>query len=191
MRFLIDGHRDRVTFRREQWEDGVVGQLLTPLTNYKLGHQIFGVDNGAFSSLKIRGLSNLLNRNRDNRHNCLFVAIPDKVGCHRTTQALWDEYHVLADGWAKAFVAQDGYDGAPDDCDAVFIGGTDAFKDSDEVLEIVAHFLRSEKHVHIGRVNGPARFMRFHDAGAHTCDGSGVSRYDYMLPAIRVAMENR
>lgn len=190
MKFLIDGHRDRVTFRREQWEAGVSGQLITPLTNYKLGHRPFGVDNGAFTSLKIQGLRNLLKRNLPEKEFCLFVAVPDKVGCHATTLELWHEHNHIADGWPKAFVAQDGFDGAPE-CDAIFIGGTNSFKDSAEALSIVAHFLALGKHVHVGRVNGATRFLNFLDAGAHTCDGSGVSRYDHMLPAIKEAVEAR
>lgn len=189
MKFLIDGHRNRVSFRSEQWPGGVAGQLLTPLTNYKLGHHVFAVDNGAFTSLKIRGLQNLLKRNSIVRDASLFVAVPDKVGCHRTTVALYEDHHHICEGWRKAFVAQDGFDGAPPCADAIFIGGTDKFKDSLEALEIVAAFLNQEKHVHIGRVNGPERFLRFHAAGAHTCDGSGVSRYDHMILAIRKAVE--
>jgi hypothetical protein len=41
-----------------------------------------------------------------------------------------------------------------------------------------------EKHIHIGRVNTLKRFRHFDKLGAHTCDGSGVSRFDHMLDAI-------
>lgn len=119
------------------------------------------------------------------RHACLFVAVPDKVGCHRTTLQLYQDNKHLCDGYRKAFVAQDGYEGMPADADTLFIGGTDAFKDSDSAIEAVTLALSQGKHVHIGRVNGAQRFYRFHDAGAHTCDGSGVSRYDHMIETIR------
>lgn len=188
MQFLIDGHSTRVAFRRLQWKEGVAGQLLTPLTRYRLGELVYGVDNGAFTSLKIKGLTNLLRRNLAFRAGALFVAVPDKVGCHRTTLKLYEDYKHIAEGWPKAFVAQDGFDGAPE-CDAIFIGGTNAFKDSAEALDVVAHFLSIGKHVHVGRVNAPSRFMRFHNAGAHTCDGSGVSRYDHMIALIKLEVE--
>lgn len=189
MRFLIDGHRDRVTSRMEQWPEGVIGQLLTPLTRYKLGHKVFGIDNGAFSGFNEREFRNLLRRNAAHSADALFVAIPDRVGCHRTTAALYRDYSPLADGWRKAFVAQDGFDGAPECADAIFIGGTDSFKDSEEALELVRVTVAAGKHAHIGRVNGPERFLRFMRVGAHTCDGSGVSRYDHMILAIKEAVQ--
>lgn len=188
MKFLIDGQTDRINLRMEQWPEGVAGQLLTPLTRYKLRHEVYGIDNGSFSSFNEREFRNLLRRNAPRQAEALFVAIPDKVGCHRTTLELYEEHKHLAEGWRKAFVAQDGFDGAPACAEAIFVGGTTKFKDSDEVLSLCKEWLRQGLHVHIGRVNGPERFIRFHDVGAHTCDGSGVSKYDHMLLIIRDAI---
>lgn len=103
---------------------------------------------------------------------------------------MWDDYKHLANGFKLAFVAQDGYSGMPDDADTLFIGGTDRFKESEEAQDAVLDALANGKHVHIGRVNTAPRFMLYHVLGAHTCDGSGVSRYDHMLPAIREAFSN-
>ena len=189
MKFLIDGHRDRVAFRKLQWSEGVEGQLLTPLTRYSRGEPIFAIDNGAFSGLREASFISLLKREWEHRKNCLFVCIPDKVGCHVTTERMWGDFNYLADGYTKAFVAQDGYQGMPDEAGALFIGGTDNFKESEEAQDAVLDALARNKHVHIGRVNSPARFMLYHVLGAHTCDGSGVSRYDHMLPLIRQAYE--
>jgi hypothetical protein len=185
MKFLIDGHRFRVQHRMDQWPEGVLGQLLTPLTRYKLGHPVFAIDNGAFSGFNEREFKNLLRRQYEKRFQCLFVAVPDKVGCHATTLKMWEDYSHLADGWRKAFVAQNGFSGFPKGATTLFVGGNDKFKDSDEVLSIVAAARLRKMHVHIGRVNGPERFKRFMRVGAHTCDGSGVSRYDHMIEAIR------
>jgi hypothetical protein len=121
----------------------------------------------------------------------MFVCVPDKVGSHKETMELWFQHKHLTEGYKKAFVAQEGYDGFPEGVDALFIGGTNLFKDSLESGEAVKDALSKGLHVHIGRVNGPERFIRFHDLGAHTCDGSGVSRYDHMLPAIKLAMERK
>lgn len=184
MKFLIDGHRDRVSYRALQWPEGVAGQLLTPLTRYRRGHDVYAIDNGAFSNFNEKGFVSLLRREQQVRDNALFVCVPDKVGCHKTTLKLYMELGHLCEGWKKAFVAQDGYDGMPDDAHALFIGGTDSFKNSQDALHAVECALDAGKHVHIGRVNGPDRFIRFHNVGAHTCDGSGVSRYDYMILAI-------
>ena len=188
MKFLIDGHRDRVAYRAIQWPEGVAGQLLTPLTRYRRGHDIYAIDNGAFSKFNEKGFVSLLRREYEVRDKALFVCVPDKVGCHRTTLALYGDLAHLCEGWKKAFVAQDGYDGMPEDAHALFIGGTDSFKNSEDALHAVECALRAGKHVHIGRVNGPERFIRFRDAGAHTCDGSGVSRYDHMILAIKEAV---
>ena len=185
MRFLIDGHRDRVTFRSLQWREGVIGQLLTPLTRYSRGHSIFAIDNGAFTRFREKEFISLLKRESANKNTCLFVCAPDKLGCHKTTVEYWHDNKHLTEGWKRAFVAQDGFDGMPDDADALFIGGTDKFKDSSESLQAVKYALYHNKHVHIGRVNTAKRFVLYAEHGAHTCDGSGVSRYDHMLPAIR------
>lgn len=190
MKFLIDGHRDRVALRSAQWPEGVAGQLLTPLTRYRRGHEVFAIDNGCFTSFREQNFKALLKREQAVRDQSLFVCVPDKVGSHKETMSLWEQHNHLADGYKKAFVAQEGYEGFPEGVDALFIGGTNVFKDSKESQDAVRDALRQGLHVHIGRVNGPDRFIRFHLLGAHTCDGSGVSRYDHMLPVIRVAVEN-
>lgn len=189
MKFLIDGHRSRVAFRKEQWPDGVLGQLLTPLTRYRRGSEIYAIDNGAFTKFHEKSFITLLKREQAVMSSALFVAVPDKLGCHKTTLKLYEIYSHLCEGWKKAFVAQDGYDGMPESADALFIGGTNSFKDSNSALDAVKDALRLGKHVHIGRVNGPDRFIKFRNAGAHTCDGSGVSRYDHMILAIKEAVK--
>lgn len=191
MKFLIDGHRDRVAFRIAQWSEGVAGQLLTPLTRYRRGHDVFAIDNGAFSKFNERAFRSLLAREVSVAEQCLFVAVPDKVGCHKTTLELYDQFAHTIVGWKKAFVAQDGYDGMTDCASALFIGGTNAFKDSESALDAARYALLAGKHVHIGRVNGPERYLRYKAVGAHTCDGSGVSRYDHMILEIKTATEKQ
>ena len=68
--------------------------------------------------------------------------------------------------------------------DAMFIGGRDPWKDSQAVLDIVRTAKVMKCHVHVGRVNTHKRWKRFADAGADTCDGSGVAMYDHMLSDI-------
>lgn len=184
MKFLIDCHRDRVTAMKAQWPRGVAGQLLTPLTRYTRGHKTFAIDNGAFTKFDERGFLSLLRREEHVKHLALFVAVPDKVGCHRTTTKLFRELNHLCDGWKKAFVAQDGYSGMPKGADVLFIGGTDDFKNSQAAYDAVEDAVKLGVHVHVGRVNTSKRFLRFRDAGANTCDGSGVCRYDHMFETL-------
>lgn len=184
MKFLIDGSSNRIRKRREQANELIEGQLLTPLTKYKKCEDVFAIDNGAFSGLDLRGFTKILTRYRDFKEKCLFVAIPDKVGNHKETLAMWSLFNHLADGYKKAFVAQDGFDGYPSNADAIFIGGSTEFKDSNEADEIVLADLAEGMHVHIGRVNTFDRFYHFHKLGANTCDGSGISMYDHMLEKL-------
>lgn len=187
MKFLIDANRKTVIHRYQQWPDGVAGQLLTPLTRYKRCADVFAIDNGCYGGLKESAFISLLKREYEHRQKCLFVCIPDKVGCHMSTSSMWVRYQHLADGYKRAFVAQDGFNGIPEGADALFIGGTNVFKESREVLQIVSYFA-SRMHVHIGRVNTHRRFRKFRDAGAHTCDGSGICRFSEMLPILRAGM---
>lgn len=184
MKFLIDGSKARLAERRLQADELIAGQLLTPLTGYKKCEKVFGIDNGAFSGVKIKGLQKIIDRYREDKDNCVFVAIPDKVFDHSTTLAMWSDYHHMADGYVKAFVAQDGFDELPSNAKAVFIGGTDEFKASSDCECLVKSALADGLHVHIGRINTIDRFDRFDKMGADTCDGSGVSMYDHMLEKL-------
>lgn len=189
MQFLIDGHIRRVAARRAQAADLVAGHLLTPITGYRLcPDSNFAIDNGGFKEPKPEGVAAILHRYRDVKDRCLFVAIPDAIGDYDATLQLWRRYHSIADGWRKAFVIQDGFDGSiPSEADAIFLGGTTKFKDSNFALEIV-EILKDSFHCHIGRVNTVRRWHLFNDRGAHTCDGSGVSRYDHMIVDIQESL---
>lgn len=184
MKFLIDGSGARIEKRTNQAPHLIEGQLLTPLTAYKKASNIFGVDNGAFSGLDLKGFKRILKEQYNNRFNCRFVAIPDKVANHKETLKMYEEYESLADGYHKAFVVQDGFDYFPSNASALFIGGSTEFKDSYECEQIVRFGLKLGLHIHIGRVNTFDRFYHYHKVGAHTCDGSGVSMYDHMLDRI-------
>ncbi len=190
MKFLIDGSVSRLAARKEEWPEKFLGQLLTPLTGYKKSEKIFAIDNGAYSNFDETRFKNLLNRNMQFKEDCLFVAIPDKVGDHYETLKLFDKYKYLADGWKIAFVAQDGCNYFPTDIDSLFIGGTDNFKDSINAYNLVGKAISKGLHVHVGRVNNYLRFKTYEDLGAHTCDGSGISRYDHMLVRLKELYES-
>lgn len=184
MKFLIDGSAARIKVRREQADELIEGQLLTPLTRYRRCEESFGIDNGGFTGAKIEGFTKIIKNQWDFRKQCLFAAVPDKVGNHKETLSMWEEHNHIADGYKKAFVVQDGFDEWPENADALFIGGSTEFKDSYECEQIVRAGLDNKMHVHIGRVNTFYRFYHFHCIGAHTCDGSGISMYDAMLDKL-------
>ncbi len=167
-----------------------VGQLLTPLTRFKLQNpsEKFAIDNGAYSSFNSDAFTALLKREWENRKNCVFVTAPDVVGsARRTWECFYSWYGKLAN-WPLAFVAQDGQGDLPIDWDrvkAVFIGGTDNFKMGNEARQIIKTAQILGKWVHVGRVNGASRFKYFEELGCDSCDGSGLARYTNMRLAIR------
>ena len=184
MKFLIDGSANRIKARRLQASDLIAGQLLTPLTRYRRCEDVFVIDNGGFTGAKIEGFTKIIKNQFEVKSQCLFAAVPDKVGNHKETLLMWNDYQHIADGYKKAFVVQDGFDEWPSNADAIFLGGSTEFKDSIEADNIVNAALDNNMHVHIGRVNTIERFYHFHELGAHTCDGSGVSMYDHMLEKL-------
>ena len=166
-----------------------VGQLLTPLTRYKLRDpsRPWAIDNGGFKQLDIPGLKSLLKREEHHRANCLFVAAPDIVGSAQRTLELFDLFEPVLDGWQIALVCQDGQETLPIPwarIGAVFIGGSTNWKCSGHVEAIIKTAKIFGKWVHVGRVNHPDRFAHFEALGADSCDGTGIARYSHMRHAI-------
>lgn len=187
MKFLIDKSSADIGRKMEQRCDYIAGQLLTPLTRYANFGGTFAIDNGAFSGFDGTAFKALLAREQPNRSRCLFVTIPDVVGSARRTLEIWRHRAKFAQYWPIALVAQDGAEDLEmpwDEMSAVFIGGRDPWKDSQASIDIVKTAKTLGLHVHVGRVNTAKRFRLFSDAGADTCDGSGVAMYDHMLDAL-------
>jgi len=112
----------------------------------------------------------------------LFVVCPDVVGSHALTLQEWDWWSgtIHACGFRAAFVLQDGilsWAEVPADADAVFVGGTDAFKFSQTSRCIVAKAKAHGRYVHIGRVNSLRRIADANAMGADSFDGSSVSKW--------------
>lgn len=168
-----------------------VGQLLTPLTRYRLRDPArpWAMDNGGFKEVDVPGLLSLLAREAEHRATCLFVAVPDVVACARRTLEVFERWKSKPElaGWPLALVCQDGQEDLPlpwDDVAAVFIGGSTAWKLSPHVGHIIKAAKVLGKHTHVGRVNDPARWQHFADLGADTCDGTGLARYTHMREAV-------
>lgn len=157
-----------------------VEQLLTPLTRFKRRTKMFAMDNGAFSHFNAKAFESLLRREREHRADCRFVAVPDVVGSARRTLECFDYWFERLDGWKLALVAQDGQEDLPIDwnlIDAIFIGGSTKWKESDAALQVIRAAQIQNKWVHVGRINQPMRFEWFEQARADSMDGSGIAQY--------------
>ncbi|HEV7345517.1 MAG TPA: hypothetical protein VGN60_07775 [Devosia sp.] len=166
-----------------------VGQLLTALTRYTLRDPTkpWAIDNGGYKTLDIPALLALLKREEHHKEACLFVAVPDIVGSARRTIEVFEHWKPRLQGWKLALVCQDGQEHLPipwNDIDAVFIGGTTAWKCGPHAEHIIRAAKALGKHVHAGRVNSPERFSHFEKLGADTCDGTGIGRYSHMREAV-------
>lgn len=168
---------------------GEVGQLLTPLTRYRLRdpNRPWAIDNGGFKQLDIPGLFSLLKREEHHREKCLFVTMPDIVASAQRTIELFHHFRPQFHGWRVAFVCQDGQEHLPipwDQLDAIFIGGSTKWKCSESVTQIIKTAKILGKHTHAGRVNDPQRWKHFEELGVDTADGTGLARYTHMRRAI-------
>lgn len=166
-----------------------VGQLLTPLTRYRLREpdRPWAIDNGGFKRLDIAAFTALLAREAHHKDKCMFVAAPDIVGSAQRTLELFWHFKPMLEGWPIALVCQDGQELLPipwDDIAAVFIGGSTNWKCSTHVEQIIRTAKVLAKHVHAGRVNDPQRWLHFEQLGVDTCDGSGLARYTHMRQAV-------
>lgn len=164
-------------------EGGVeIGQLLTPLTRYRRWSDTWAIDNGAFSEFNEDAFLALLEREKTQKADCLFVAVPDVVGSARRTLEVFHIYKPKLVGWSLALVLQDGIE----DLDipwhalaAVFVGGSTEFKRSAAAMHCVKAAKILGKWVHVGRVNTAER-RGYWERIADSCDGSGLARYSHM-----------
>lgn len=184
---MLDTSHDLKTAEREL--NHPVEQLFTPLTRFanKRPDARFAIDNGAFSNFNRKAFESLLEREKSRRHLCRFVAVPDVVGSARRTLEVFDHWYPQLNQWKLALVAQDGQEDLPipwEFIDAIFIGGTTQWKESDNARAIVKAAKAIGKWVHVGRINTPARFAGFKEWGADSCDGSGIAQYSHMRTAI-------
>lgn len=166
-----------------------VAQLLTPLTRFNLQKpaERFAIDNGAYSHFNKAAFESLLKREYARRSQCLFVCAPDVVGSARRTLEIFSHWTEQLEDWPLALVIQDGQQDLPipwTEIDAVFIGGSTAFKLSPHVEHIIKAAKILGKWAHVGRVNDGARFNYFEKMGADSIDGSGIARYSHMRDAI-------
>lgn len=166
-----------------------VEQLFTPLTRFspQRAEAMGGIDNGAFAGFDEAAFLALLEREKPRRQFCRFVCCPDVVGSAIRTLELFDHWEPRLRGWPVALVLQDGQENFPipwHSIDAVFVGGTTAWKMGPFAIHCIRAAQALGKWVHAGRVNTPGRFEHFEDLGVNSIDGSGLARYSHMRQKI-------
>lgn len=124
---------------------------------------------------------------------CRFVTVPDVVGDHPATLRRWHRWspYVRQFGFPAAFVIQDGcdrYAQVPDDADAVFIGGSTAYKLGPEAHSIARAAKADGKWLHMGRVNSVRRIQQAQSWGCDSVDGTSFSMFSdtYIPKALRL-----
>lgn len=171
-------------------------QLRTPLTQHAMAGVPYGLDNGCFSVFDKSRWRTLLQEaddaacNFENPVPPVFVALPDIVGDATRTLDLFEAFKVETNGLPRALVLQDGIGNHRipwEDIAAVFVGGSDRFKESQESLNCCRAAKMLDKWVHVGRVNTFRRASRWLGL-ADSIDGSGMSRFDDRLEEVLEAI---
>jgi hypothetical protein len=145
----------------------------------------WGADTGCFSQAGDRGFALLayldwLEAMRPYQPTCLFATAPDVVGDARQT---WgrsrDVLPLIRDlGYPAALVAQDGIGKILvewSSFDALFIGGSDAFKKSVVCRWLCAEAKARKKYLHCGRVNSLRRMRLAASLGCDSADGTYIA----------------
>lgn len=191
MKIMLDCSPAKIFEYRERY-DYDFWQLRTPLTAYARAEGIpYGLDNGCFTKFDEPTWKRLLHEARDDKP--VFATLPDVVGSAQRTIELFKQFRVLVFGLPRALVLQDGIENVEIEwhtLDAVFIGGSDAFKISKEAFQAAKAAKIMKKWVHVGRVNTAARVEQWIDL-ADSIDGSGISRYDHMLENVMNAISRK
>ena len=178
----LDELSDR--FEEEFW------QLRTPLTAYALSGRPYGLDNGCFGGTLPKAWGRLLDEADSARP--VFVCMPDVVGSARRTMDLFGYFERRTNGLPRALVLQDGIGDVEipwSKIDAVFVGGSDAFKIAPEAIQAAKCAKMLGKWVHVGRVNEAKRVQNWLGL-ADSIDGSGISRFDHMLNDVLSMIRN-
>jgi len=146
----------------------------------------WAMDNGAFSGFEVDTFVRMLRRFHG-RKGCRFVACPDVVADAKATLDLWPFWSQLIRGvgFVPALVLQDGMLASEvpwKELGAVFVGGTDEWKFSQQARELCAYAKARGLWVHVGRVNSMQRIREARESGADSFDGGQYS----MFPDIRI-----
>lgn len=190
MKIMLDLSPKRIAELSEKY-DHEFWQLRTPLTKYKIAGVPYGLDNGCFTKFDEPTWLRLIQEARESEAEIKFVTLPDIVGDATRTLDLFEEYRFKTQFLPRALVLQDGIGQHRIDwhkIDAVFVGGSDSFKISQEAMNCAKVAKMLGKWVHVGRVNTAHRLKDWLDL-ADSIDGSGICRYDHMLEKMMMFLK--
>lgn len=147
----------------------------------------WAADNDCFQRLDTRAYLAMLDAIKG-LPGCLFVTVPDVVSDWEATRERWDTWRgaLRQLNLPAAFVIQDGQPSSRvpwSDMDALFIGGSTAYKLSADAERLARRAKSIGLHVHMGRVNSRKRMHYARAIGCDSVDGTKYSRFrDRWLP---------
>lgn len=166
---------------------GQVDDVYGIMTSYKHRDVPLGIqqgkpwagDNCAYTGFDHQRFIEWLELVNGYRSTCIFVAAPDVVGNAEATLYIFEDWwHIISGNELPvAYVAQDGSENfeIPEGAEAVFIGGTTAWKESEAAMSVIWRARELDLHVHIGRVNWRKKYRKFRElegSDDFTCDGT-------------------
>lgn len=176
-----------------------VGVILTPMGGHKLPeNRIWASDTGCFAKPNNHSDTKYLAwlaKHRENAHRCLFATAPDVWGNAEATfsRAIPMLEPIRQLGYKAALVVQDGMtvETIPwEKIDAVFIGGTNPWRASNEVIAICKQAKSLGLWLHMGRVNSLRRMRTAVALGCDSTDGTFVAfGPDKNIPRLQRMLE--
>lgn len=143
------------------------GVLIAPHSMRDLSDNtlVWAMDNACFVDYNPKKIVGMMRRYRGTK-GCLFMTAPDVVSNHEESLLLFRMWlgTIQNYGYPVAFVIQNGatIENIPwGSIQAIFIGGDDKFKLSDEVIIIMKEAKRRGLWVHVGRINSKKRLWHF------------------------------
>jgi hypothetical protein len=192
--FLLTTAAHPTIMRFRQYPAGRhLGRLLTPrhFSNARATAAAgvpWAADNDGFNGVNFAAFETMLDA-LAGVPDCLFVTAPDVVAQAGPTLALLGEWspRIRARRLPVALVLQDGLTDPADVpwhlVDAVFVGGSTAYKLSDEAATIVRAATARGAWAHMGRVNSYRRIAYAREIGCDSFDGTKYARWrDTKLP---------
>lgn len=179
---------------REAMAAGTLGMMATPSEGRSPAMaKVWAADNGCFGKgyPGDEGYLAWLAKHAEHAPRCLFATAPDVVGDAAATLTRSAPFYapIKALGYPVALVAQDGLtpDAVPwSQIDALFIGGSTAWKLGSEARTLIAEAKARGLFIHIGRVNSAKRTRYAHLVGADSVDGTFLAfGPDTNLPKVK------
>lgn len=164
--------------RAHEW----IGCLTTPQSKCHgpiTEGRLWGLDSGAFTGkfVESRWLT-YVSRMQEYASTCLFVVVPDVWADAEQSLRLFETYapQLTGSGLPLAYAVQDGAEHLPlPPCDAIFIGGTNEWRSSQAVPQLIDAAKARGIGVHLGRVNSRQRVIDAHGMGIDSVDGTYVA----------------